>query len=842
MTATDNETVKTSPMMAQWHSCKASAGEALLLFRMGDFYEAFYDDAVLLSKELDIALTKRQEIPMAGIPHHSAENYIDRLVQKKIRVAIAEQLEDPKTTKGIVKRDIVRFVTPGTIINSSLLSEKSNNFFASLSEHDKQFGMTVLDISTGELITLELDTMHKLKAELWRFKPKEILAPKRFIQKYQDLFNELKACYCPLVNPHDDWRFEPGAAHDFLLSHLLVKTLEGFGLKETSAAVGSAGALLNYIQDFLRLPIHHIRTIKSFSYEEHMVLDPAAQKNLELSESMRSNSKHTLFGILDNTSTAMGARLLMHWVKHPLLSLEKIQKRQNAIKASLENEKVSKRLESDLTFIKDLERLMMKIVSGFVGPKDLSFLKESLKPLHEIKSLSSHLGQHSEFFLELAENVSVHTELFHLIDSTIVDEPPFRIGDARLFKEGFHKELDELRLIGQDGKKWLSDYQDALRTKTGIKTLKVGYNRMFGYYIEVSKGQAANMPSTFHRRQTLVNAERFITDELKNFEEKVFSANDRIDSLEQELFKQIRLEIAKHKEAILKTAGAIANIDCILSLGATASLHHWKKPTVDTSHTLEIVEGRHPVLDVLQKAERFVPNDTFMDDQKNRLMLITGPNMAGKSTYIRQVALIAILAHIGSYVPAKSARIGLIDRVFTRIGAHDDLSRGQSTFMVEMTETANILNNATDRSLVVLDEIGRGTSTYDGIAIAWSAAEWLLTQEGRRAKTLFATHFFELTKMEELIEGAVNYNVAVHEHKGQVVFLHRILRGGADKSYGIHVAKLAGLPVTVIERSKEILLHLEETGSKRGIFEPTKPKKAERNKTKLDEFQLSFIK
>lgn len=842
MTIIELESIKTSPMMAQWHACKELARDALLFFRMGDFYEAFYDDAVLLSKELDLALTKRQDIPMAGVPYHSAEGYIDRLVQKGIKVAVAEQMEDPKMVKGLVKREIVRFVTPGTIINSSLLSDKSNNFFVSISEYQKTFGMTVLDISTGELLSLELDTMHKLKAELWRFKPKEILAPKRFIQKYQDLFEEIKIGYSPLINPHDDWRFEPAAAHDFLLSHLLVKTLEGFGLKQTSASVGSTGALLTYIQDFLRLPIHHIRSIKSFAYEEHMVLDPAAQKNLELSESMRGGTKHTLFDVLDNTSTAMGARLLMHWVKHPLLSPEKIKKRQDAISKAVNDKKTQGTLGAALTFVKDLERLMMKVSSGFAAPKDLTFLKESLKPLAEIKNLAHTLGEASDFFAESAENISLHKELFLLIDSSLVEEPPFRIGDSRLFKEGFHKELDELRLIGQDGKKWLSDYQDNLRLSTGLKTLKVGYNRMFGYYIEVSKGQAPQMPSSFIRRQTLVNAERFITEELKTFEEKVLSANDKIESLEQELFRQVRLEVAKHKEAVLKTAHALAHIDCILSLSFTASLHNWKRPLVDTSHALEIVEGRHPVLDVFQKMDRFVPNDTFMDDEKNRLMLITGPNMAGKSTYIRQVALIAILAHIGSFVPAKSARIGLIDRVFTRIGAQDDLARGQSTFMVEMTETANILNNATDRSLVILDEIGRGTSTYDGIAIAWSAAEWLLTHEGKKAKTLFATHFFELTKMEEIIEGAVNYNVAVHEHGGQVVFLHRILRGGADKSYGIHVAKLAGLPSTVIERSKEILQHLEETGSKKGIFEPPRPKKIPRKKTVLNELQLSFLK
>lgn len=829
--------------MAQWHACKETAGEALLLFRMGDFYEAFYDDAALLSKELDLALTKRQDIPMAGVPYHSAEGYIDRLIQKGIKIAIAEQMEDPKKTKGLVKREVVRFITPGTVISSALLPEKSNNFFAALSSSANTFGLAVLDISTGELIALECDTVHQLKTELWRFKPKEILAPRRFLQKYQDIIEETKISFSPLINPHDDWRFEDSAAKEFLLAHLQVKTLAGFGLKETGAAVSSTGALLAYLQDFLRLPIQHIQTIKTYSLNDYMVLDPAAQRNLELTESIRPHQqKLTLYDVLDNTSTPMGGRQLMHWIKHPLLSLDAIYQRQGAIDAILQKHSLSERLESHLRYVKDLERLMTKVSSGFALPRDLAYLKASLSPLPEIRKELLSACSSSPFLVERAEKIGIHGELYQLIDRSLVEEPPFRIGDSRLFKEGFHKELDELRLIGQDGKKWLADYQEALRNKTGIKTIKVGYNRMFGYYIEVSKGQAANMPATFIRRQTLVNAERFISEELKAFEDKVLSASDRIESMEQELFAELRRQVAMHKAAVLETASAIGQIDCILSLAIAAKKHGWVKPLVDMSRKLLIVEGKHPILDSFRKAERFVPNDTYMDDEKNRLMLITGPNMAGKSTYIRQVALIAIMAHIGSYVPAKSAQIGLIDRVFTRIGAHDDLARGQSTFMVEMTETASILNNATDRSLVILDEIGRGTSTYDGIAIAWSSAEWLLTHEGKKAKTLFATHFFELTKMEEVIEGAVNFNVAVHEQRGQVVFTHKIVKGSADKSYGIHVAKLAGLPPGAIERSKEILAHLEESGAKKGIFEPSKPKKTAKKFSELQTLQLTFLK
>lgn len=829
-------------MMVQWHACKETAKDALLFFRMGDFYEAFYDDAVLLSKELDLALTKRQDIPMAGVPFHSAEGYIDRLIQKGIKIAVAEQMEDPKKAKGLVKREVVRFITPGTVISSSLLSDKCNNFFASVTSSGKTYGLSVLDISTGELIALECATLNELKTELFRFKPKELLVPKRFIQKYQDIMEEIKIAFSPLINPHDDWRFEEGATKEFLLSHLQVKTLEGYGLQEKGASVSSAGALLAYLQDFLRLPIQHIQTVKTYSLSDHMVLDPAAQRNLELTESMRSaQQKLTLYDVLDNTATPMGGRLLMHWVKHPLLSIETIRNRQDAIELILQKPALTERLRAHLNYVKDLERLMTKVCSGFALPRDIAQLKASLYPLAEIKADLILSCDISSFLSDAAGKINTHRELHQLIDRSLVDEPPFRIGDSRLFKEGFHKELDELRLIGQDGKKWLADYQESLRAKTGIKTIKVGYNRMFGYYIEVSKGQAGNMPPSFTRRQTLVNAERFISEELKAFEDKVLSASDRIEAMEQELFAELRREVSLHKTAVLETAGAIAKVDCILSLALSARQHSWVKPVVDTSRKLMIVEGKHPVLDASKKMERFVPNDTFLDDEKSRLMLITGPNMAGKSTYIRQVALIAIMAHIGSFVPAKSAHIGLIDRVFTRIGAHDDLARGQSTFMVEMTETANILNNATDRSLVILDEIGRGTSTYDGIAIAWSAAEWLLTQEGRKAKTLFATHFFELTKLEDVIEGAVNYNVSVLEQRGEVVFTHKILKGSADKSYGIHVAKLAGLPSIAIERSKEILSHLEETGSKKGIFEPAKPKRAPKKVSDLQTLQLTFL-
>jgi len=837
-----SDETKISPMMAQWHACKQIAKDAVLFFRMGDFYEAFYEDAILLAKELDLTLTKRQDIPMSGIPFHTSEIYIDKLVAKGFRVAIAEQIEDPKKAKGLVKREIVRMVTPGTLINSNLLSEKNNNFFASLIQVGQVIGLAFLDLTTGEFWVTEFTHQRDLLNELYRLHPAEFLCSQKFKTKYADLFEEIQQAYPFLVNTQADWHFEHQIAHDFLVQHFRVYNLEGFGLQGMSAAINAAGALLRYLQDVLCLPIHQIQTIQAYSTFQFMALDRMTQRNLELTTSLQDGSrKNTLLEILDQTQTPMGARLLNQWIKQPLLSTRDIQLRQEAIQCFLDHEDCLKALREKLAEVKDIERLMMKISAGYATPRDLMALHRSFAPIGILSTLLAHLS--STWIHHETQKLDPLPEMNQRIAQAIVDEPPLRIGEGKIFKDGFHRELDELREISRDSKAWIARYQSELREQTGIKTLKVGFNKMFGYYIEVSRGQTNRMPNTFLRRQTLVNAERYISPALKEYESKVLTAEERIQSIESELFQELRQEIGQYAKAVMSVAQAIARIDCISTFAEVAKQNHYSRPTIDESNSLHIEDGRHPVIEQACKKEKFVPNDTYLNDQDQRLLLITGPNMAGKSTYLRQVALIVIMAQIGSFVPAKKVHMGIIDKVFTRIGASDDLSRGQSTFMVEMTETANILNNVTSRSLVILDEIGRGTSTYDGISIAWSVAEYLLITEQRMAKTLFATHYWELTKLEDKIPGAVNYNVAVHEAEDHITFLRKIVKGGTDKSYGIHVARLAGMPVTVIQRSKEILEHLEENANRKIAFEPSRIKRPPSLKLKTvpSNFQLSLF-
>jgi DNA mismatch repair protein MutS len=834
---------KVSPMMAQWHACKQAAGDAILLFRLGDFYEAFYDDAALISKELELTLTKRHEIPMAGMPHHTSEAYIDKLVSKGFRVAVAEQTEDPKKTKGIVKREITRVVTPGTVINSSLLSDKSNNYFASITRVGAFYGLAFMDLTTGEFMVIEFENEQDLLNEIFRLRPAECLVSHKFQEKQQDLMKDLRQLHDFLVTSQDDWRFEHQSAYDFLVNHFRVHNLDGFGLRGLLAGINAAGALLNYLQDSLCLSLEHVQDIRTYSTSQYMLLDRMTQRNLEITANLYDGSRRsTLLNILDKTCTPMGARLMSHWIKLPLLSTDEIRRRQDAIQAFIQHKNSLDKMKHLLEQVRDLERLMMKISSGYASPRDLMALKSSFDTIPALKNSLQPLAVYSAIIDQEEQVLQDLSPMTQLIARALVDEPPLRVNDGRVFRAGYHAELDELRTISLDSQSWLTQYQMRLRDETGIKTLKVGFTRMFGYYIEVSKGQAERMPESFQRRQTLVNGERYITPELKEFEQKILTAEERILAIETELFNALRLEVAKYTKPVFSIAQAIAKIDTLRSLAEAAILNDYSRPIVDHSTILQIIDGRHPVIETAHQGEKFIPNDTMMDDQANRLLVITGPNMAGKSTYIRQVMMICIMAQMGSFVPAKSAHIGVIDKVFTRIGASDDLSRGLSTFMVEMTETANILNNATSRSLVILDEIGRGTSTYDGISIAWSVAEYLLITEGRQAKTLFATHYWELTKLEERVPGAVNYHVAVHEAQDLIVFLRKIVRGSTDKSYGIHVGRLAGLPLPVIERAKEILVHLEENANQKNVFEPSKPKKIlQPKKTKVNEHQLTFF-
>lgn len=826
---------KTTPMMGQWSACKSAAGNALLLFRMGDFYEAFYDDAVTLARELDLTLTKRQEIPMAGVPHHTCENYIDRLVAKGFRVAIAEQTEDPRKAKGLVKREVVRVVTPGTVINSTLLSDNSNNFIASVAQVGKLFGIAFLDLTTADFRTIELTSEEELLNELCRLQPSEIVLTQRLSDKLQPLLSDMRQSFTFVVTSHNDWRFDHQSAHDFLTTHFGVRSLDGYGLGGMVTAINAAGGLLSYIQDILCLPISHIRGIAPYSTSTYMAIDRSTQRHLELTESLSDRSvRGTLLSILDKTRTPMGARLMRQWIKHPLTDPRAINQRLDAVESFISHPTALNHLSSSLENVRDLERLIMRVCSGYATPRDLIALKNSYEPIPRIKSSLRGVKDRSSFLKQEDELIEPLPEMIALIQNALNDDPPLRVSDGKVIRDGYHRELDELREISRDSKSWLARYQEQLKESTGIKTLKVGFNKMFGYYIEVSKGQTDKMPESFNRRQTLVNAERYITPELKEYENKVMHAEDKIAAIEAELFADIRSRVASYGQYVQRTAQALAKVDVLHALALTATAHHYVRPIIDDTSVLEIVSGRHPVIEAVHCEEKFVPNDTLLDDSENRMLLITGPNMAGKSTYIRQVALIAIMAHMGSFVPAASARIGIVDKVFSRIGASDDLSRGQSTFMVEMMETANILNNATSRSLVILDEIGRGTSTYDGISIAWSVAEHLLTAENRMAKTLFATHYWELTKLEEKVPGAKNYNVAVHEAEDSIIFLRKIVRGGTDRSYGIHVGRLAGLPAAVIERAKEILVHLEENANRKSAFEPAQPKRPQtRPKAKI---------
>lgn len=795
----------TTPMMAQWKSCKEAAKGMLLFFRMGDFYEAFYEDAEFMAKELELTLTKRGGIAMCGVPWHSAENYINRLVSKGCKIAIAEQVEDPKESKGLVRREIVRVVTPGTTIN--VADEKSSNYIVSVCQVGAIFGLALLEVTTGEFRVVEFEEQKQMLDEIYRLQPSELVMSKKFKSKFGGTLDP------KVITFVEAWQFEHKNASHHLTTHFGVTHLDGFGMKGMIAAINSAGALIAYVHEELSLSIDHIQKISPYKTSEILSLDRTSLANLELMEG--------LVPILDETVTPMGGRLMRTWVKKPLLSVEKIVQRQDGVEAFVKQE--SGEFREKLKGVRDLERLMMKISSNVGSPRDIVALGTSLAAIAPIREKleamkSKALASCCKMLVDVSEPVT-------LITKALSDEPPIRLSEGRVFKDGYHAGLDELREITTNAKGWLARYQNEVKQRCGIKNLKVSYNKIFGYYIEVSRGQAHLVPDDFQRRQTLVNSERFITPELKEYEQKVLSAEERIYTLESELFAKLRETLLTYCETVFQIARAIAFVDVIAALGYVAKKRNFCRPIVDASDRLEIERGRHPAVEALIE-EHFIPNETRLGSVNGRLMLITGPNMAGKSTYIRQVALMVILAQMGSYVPASSAHIGVIDKIFTRIGASDDLSRGQSTFMVEMSETANILNNVTDRSLVILDEIGRGTSTYDGVSIAWAVAEYLLMQEGRHGKTLFATHYWELTELSKSFPEAVNFQAAVDESDGEILFLHKIVPGGADQSYGIHVAKLAGLPTCVITRAQEIL----------GKLEAKKVKKHERVSNQLSLF------
>lgn len=804
-----------SPMMKHYIETKNQYRDCFLFYRLGDFYEMFFDDAILASRELEITLTGKdcglpERAPMCGIPFHAAENYIAKLIEKGYKVAICEQLEDPATCKGIVKRDVVRIVTPGTVIDSNMLDEKENNYIMSIYQKGLYFGISVCDITTGNFYSSEIKETNNFQIlldEIARYNPAEIITNKLFIGLEET--NQIKERFNVYISSVDDELFNENSEElQKLFKFVDNDENELKKLSDKILAVASINALMEYLNNTQKVKLEHINTIKIYDINKYMVLDINARRHLELTEKMRDkNKKGTLLWVLDKTSTSMGGRLLKRWINNPLLSVEIINERLHAVEELKNNLILRDELKEALKKVYDIERLIGKIAFGNANARDMISLKISLSMLPEIKQILSTTN--SEMLSNLYKNLDELDDVFKLIELSIVEEPPITITEGGIIKLGYNEDVDKYRKATTEGKTWLIELEAKEKQITGIKNLKVGYNKIFGYYIEVSKSNLNMIPDRYIRKQTLANGERFITEDLKELESQILGAQDKLVGLEYDIFIEIRNKISKQIERIQQTANIISILDVLASFAEVSSDYNYTMPIVDESGEIDIKEGRHPVIEKMLPRNEFVANDTYLDNENDRFSIITGPNMAGKSTYMRQVALITIMAQIGCFVPASYAKIGIVDKVFTRVGASDDLSMGQSTFMVEMSEVATILKNATKNSLVILDEIGRGTSTYDGLAIAWAVVEYMTNKEKIGCKTLFATHYHELTELEEKIEGVKNYSVAVKEKGENVIFLRKIVKGGTDESYGIHVAKLAGVPQAIIKRSNEILRTLE---------------------------------
>ena len=799
----------TTPVRRQYLGVKREHQDEILLFRMGDFYETFDDDARLLSRELEIALTSRefgkgQRVPLAGIPYHSLEASLARLIKKGYKVAICEQVSDPATSKGIVDREVVRVVTPGTVIEDTLLEQKANNYLAALVVEGDAAGLSWVDITTSEFATTQFDLSH-LSVEMARLQPSELLVPDGQ-PDVDDLDIGDRTMLTPLAADafHADW------ARETLLRHFGVASLESFGCEGQALAVRAAGAVIDYLEQTQRSSVGQINTLYTYSTADYMVLDAQTRRNLELYEGGRWGSVNaSLLSVLDVTKTSMGGRLLRRWLGQPLLDVERLVRRQDAVewfhRSALRRERVVMLLEA----VSDMERLVNRVRGHSATPRDLVGLANSLEAAPKIKVILCE-DDDADKVEWLAERITDNGEVIELVRQSISDDPPLSVGDGNVIRKGFSPDLDEVRGASRNAQDYIARLEQKERERTGIKSLKVGYNRVFGYYIEISNSNLAQAPEDYVRRQTLVGGERFITPEMKEYESLILNAQDRIGEIEGALFRQVCQQVAGHAEQILSTARAIANIDVFASLAEVASRFGYVRPVLDEGDAVTIKQGRHPVVERMLPAGDFVANDAALASGGEQLIILTGPNMAGKSTYIRQVAVIVLMAQIGSFVPADSARVGVCDRIFTRVGLQDDLAMGQSTFMVEMVETAAILNHATPRSLIVLDEIGRGTSTYDGLAIARAVAEHLHNNPRLGCKTLFATHYHELTQLADILPRAFNYNVVVSEDKGQVVFLRNIAPGGADRSYGVHVARLAGMPTSVVNRAWDVLAELED--------------------------------
>ena len=806
-----------TPMMQQYRRVKHQIpGDALLLFRLGDFYEMFFDDAKTAAGLLNLTLTARNGVPMCGLPHHAAESYIGRLLKLGKKVAICDQLEEAKPGK-LVQRDITQILSPGAHFDGKLLDAHRNNFLAALCADAGKFGLALVDLTTGDFLVTELRDVEQLRNELARVAPAEIIAPTEEVTGLQSQIAQ------PLAG-HDGWTFERETAFFTLRDHFKTQSLDGFGAGDLTVGIGAAGAALHYLQQTLRRNTSHIHRLQVYSVADYMTLDAVTQRNLELLDAGRSDRRHTLVGCVDRTLTPMGARLLREWLTHPLRDAVRITARQEVVAWFLEDPATLADFREQLRGVRDMERLLARLSTGAGNARDLVAVKESLAALPGLKKVLAEgrasarplptdaakqkLGPPTDLLAQLTGQITELPELAGLIARAIEAAPPLALKEGGLIQAGFSAELDELRSASTEGKNWIAALQQREIERTGVPSLKVRYNSVFGYYIEVTKANLAKVPADYIRKQTVVNAERFYTPELKEMESKILGAEDKAHALEFELFQQVRAKVEEESLAIQQTAAALAALDVLAGFAELARHQNYCRPVVNSGDRLEIIDGRHPVLEQTLVEDRFVANDVLLDNQAQQVLIITGPNMAGKSTYIRQVALLTLLAQTGSFIPAAKATVGLVDRIFTRIGANDDLARGQSTFLVEMNETANILNNATPRSLIILDEIGRGTSTFDGLSIAWAVAEHLHNNVG--AKTLFATHYHELTEMAATLPRVKNFNVAVREWHDQVIFLHKILPGGTDKSYGIQVARLAGLPKDVISRAKEVLGNLEE--------------------------------
>ena len=833
-----------TPMMKQYMQTKEEYKDCILFYRLGDFYEMFFDDALTASKELEITLTGKncgleERAPMCGIPYHAVDSYLNRLVSKGYKVAICEQVEDPKTAKGIVKREVIRVVTPGTNLDTQGLDETKNNYIMCIVYMADRYGLSVADVTTGEYLVTELDSKTKLMDELYKFMPSEIVCNEAFYMSGLDL-DDLKNRLHMAIYSLEAWYFDDALCRETLQEHFKVASLEGIGLSDCECGMIASGALLKYLEETQKNSLSHMSRLTRYATGNYMVLDSATRRNLELVETLREKQKRgSLLWVLDKTKTAMGARTLRKYVEQPLIDKKSIVKRLDAVAELKDNAICREEIREYLNPVYDLERLVGKITYQSANPRDLIAFQSSLSMLPSVKCILKDME--SDLLKEIYEELDPLEELCDLVGRAIQEEPPLAMKEGGIIKDGYNEEVDRLRKAKSEGKNWLADLETKEREKTGIKNLRIRYNKVFGYYLEVTNSFKDLVPDYYTRKQTLANAERYIIPELKELEDTILGAEDKLCALEYELYCEVRNTIAAELTRIQRTAKAVAKLDVIASLALVAERNNYVRPKINEKGVIDIRDGRHPVVEKMIPNDMFIANDTYLDDKKQRISIITGPNMAGKSTYMRQAALIVLMAQLGSFVPASSANIGLVDRIFTRVGASDDLASGQSTFMVEMNEVANILRNATSKSLLILDEIGRGTSTFDGLSIAWAVVEYISNSKLLGAKTLFATHYHELTELEGKISNVNNYCIAVKEKGDDIVFLRKIVKGGADKSYGIQVAKLAGVPDPVINRAKEIVEELvtaDITGKVKDIAVQGSETKKKTQK-KLDEVDLT---